>query len=205
MILSLLHQIPLIREQNFSGEEKKNLKKYFKIRTFKKKEKILNKGEVEMYFNFVYKGLIRQYYIDENGNEVNTRFADAGDIICSEFSYFSGTPSGYISEAVENSTLLSITVEDMDYIQSQGMNFLRFGKLLMARVFFLKEERERKFLSNDAKKKVELFYRLRPKMALRLSQINIASYLNLKPETFSKLKKAYILESIDSEKFSQEY
>lgn len=193
MVSTLLRQLPLIGEVNFSGEENKELKKYFKIRTFKKKQKILNGGQVETHFNFVYKGLVRQYYIDANGNEVNTRFADAGDIICSEFSYFSGAPSEYISEAVENSTMLSITVKDMDYIQSLGMPFIRFGKLLMAQLFFLKEEREREFLANDATKKVELFFKLKPAMALRLPQIYIASYLNLKPETFSKLKKAYML------------
>ena len=202
MISSLLQQIPLIREQNFSAEEKKELKKYFRVRTFKKREKILKKGEVEVHFGFVYKGLVRQYYLDGKGKEINTRFADAGDIICSEFSYFSGTPSGYISQAVENSTLLSITAEDMDYIQSRGGPFLKFCKMLMAKVLLLKEERERVFLLNDAKTKVELFYALKPGVAMRLSQINISSYLNLKPETFSKLKRDISLTFINSDKAS---
>ena len=189
MLPTLLHQLPLFDQINFTEEENKLLNKFVKIRVFGKREKILSQGEVEKHFNFIHKGLVRKYYIFENVHEINIQFATEGNIICSSFSYFSGKPSDHFVEAVETVVLLSIEIKDMDFIMSQGDRFTRLGKLLMTQLFLYNEERERDLLIPDAEMRIKYFLTSKPELARRLQQTYIASYLNVKPETFSRLKK----------------
>jgi CRP-like cAMP-binding protein len=192
MVATLLRQMPLINELNFTNEDNFYLRKYFTIRTFRKKQVVLQEGEPEKYCSLVYKGLVRQYYYGQEGLEINTQFSDAGDISCSALSFFSNQPSTNAVDAVENSILLSIKIRDLEEILSQSNRFSQLAKILFAKLVTALEERERKFLTCKASEKVQLFFKLKPQIALRLPQIYIASYLDLKPETFSKLKKAYL-------------
>ena len=52
-----------------------------------------------------------------------------------------------------------------------------------------KEQREKELLMNDAPARLRHFINSRPGLIEKLTQIQIASYLNIQPETFSKLKK----------------
>jgi CRP-like cAMP-binding protein len=72
---------------------------------------------------------------------------------------------------------------------SQGDRFTRLGKLLMTQLFLYNEERERDLLIPDAEMRIKYFLTSKPELARRLQQTYIASYLNVKPETFSRLKK----------------
>jgi CRP-like cAMP-binding protein len=181
------YELPLLKAIPFSEKEKLMIYRYLKVRHFKKKEKILLQGEVESSINFLHKGLTRQYYI-HNNREINTQFAVKDDIVCSAYSYFSRTPSAYSIEAVEPTTLLSFEMNDMDFIFAQGTNFIQWGRLLMNQLLFYKEEREQELLTYDAANRLQHFIDSKPELFSKLSQIHIASYLNIQPETFSKLK-----------------
>jgi CRP-like cAMP-binding protein len=187
MALYTEYELPLLNTISFSEKEKLMIYRYLKLRHFKKKEKILLQGEVESHINFLHKGLTRQYYI-HNNREINTQFALKDDIVCSAYSYFSRTPSAYSIEAVEPTTLLSFEMNDMDFIFGQGPNFIQWGRLLMNQLLFYKEEREQELLTYDAANRLQHFIDSKPELFSKLSQIHIASYLNIQPETFSKLK-----------------
>jgi CRP-like cAMP-binding protein len=183
------YELPLLALIPFTAHEKIGLYKYVKARPFKKKEKILEVGEMDTHFNFVHKGLARQYYVYKN-REINTQFAAKDDMLCSGYSYFSRTPSEYFIEAVEPTTLLSIEIHDMDTVVIQGENFLEWGRLLVNQILLYKEQRERELLNYDALNRLKHFMDTKRDLFLRLPQIYIASYLNIQPETFSKLKSS---------------
>jgi CRP-like cAMP-binding protein len=183
------YELPLLGLIPFTAQEKIVLYKYVKVRPFKKKEKILELGQMDTHFNFVHKGLVRQYYV-YNGREINTQFATKNDMLCSGYSYFARTPSEYFIEAVEPTTLLSIEIPDMDIILMQSDNFLQWGRLLVNQILFYKEQRERELLNYDALNRLKHFMETKRDLFLRLPQIYIASYLNIQPETFSKLKSS---------------
>jgi CRP-like cAMP-binding protein len=185
----LQYELPLLGSIPFNAQEKIGLYNYVKVRPFKKKEKILEVGEKDTHFNFVHKGLARQYYVF-NKHEINTQFATKDDMLCSGYSYFSRTASEYFIEAVEPTTLLSISLEDMDTILMSSENFLKWGRLLVNQILFYKELREKELLNYDALNRLKHFMETKPDLFLRLPQIYIASYLNIQPETFSKLKSS---------------
>lgn len=184
-----VYELPLLGLISFTAQEKIALYKYVKVRPFKKKEKILQVGEMDTHFNFVHKGLARQYYVYKN-REINTQFAIKDDMLCSGYSYFARTPSEYFIEAVEPTTLLSIEINDMDTIVLQGESFLQWGRLLVNQILLYKEQRERELLNYDALHRLKHFMETKSDLFLRLPQIYIASFLNIQPETFSKLKSS---------------
>jgi CRP-like cAMP-binding protein len=191
------YELPLLKSIPFSDKERLMIYRYLKVRHFKKKEKILQQGETESHFNFLHKGLTRQFYI-YNNREINTQFTVKDDIVCSAYSYFSRTPSTYNIEAVEPTTLLSFEINDMEFVLAQGPNFIQWGRLLMNQLLFYKEEREKELLTYDATNRLQHFIDSKPELFSRLSQVHIASYLNIQPETFSKLKSS--IQKIDQQK-----
>jgi CRP-like cAMP-binding protein len=183
------YELPLLKAVTFSEKEKLMIYRYLKVRHFKKKEKILQQGDVESYFNFLHKGLTRQFYF-HNNREINTQFTVKDDIVCSAYSYFSRTPSVYSIEAVEPTTLLSFEINDLEFVLAQGPNFIQWGRLLVNQLLFYKEEREKELLTYDAANRLQHFIDSKPELFSKLSQVHIASYLNIQPETFSKLKSS---------------
>src|SRR6186997_1756844 len=90
-----------------------------KIRKFGKKEVITRAGDVENYFNFVTRGLVRKYY-KKGVNEINTQISIEGHLILSQESFHSRRPSEYWVETIEPSTVLSISYDDLEAVYSKS-------------------------------------------------------------------------------------
>ncbi len=189
-----LYPVPFIDQVQFSEREKELLYSFAKIKIFKKSEKILSETEVETHFSFIVKGLAVKY-IKYNNKKVNIKFVTGGDILCAAYSYFSAKPCDFNIEALEESTLIYFTKADLDYLFSQGEKFTRWGTIIMAKLFLQFEEREKSLLPMDALTRLRYFMETKPILIKKLSQVQIASYLNIQPETFSKLKKQLIANS----------
>ena len=80
---------------------------YITVRKFGKKQIITEEGTVENYFNFIIKGLARKYY-KRAKEEINTQISFENHILHSQESFHSRTPSEYVVEAIEPTTLSCI-------------------------------------------------------------------------------------------------
>lgn len=183
-----LYPIPFIEKINFTDKEKELLYSCVQVKIFKKNERILSENEVEKYFSFVVKGLVVKY-INHNGKKINIKFVTNGDVLCAAHSYFSSLPCNFFIDALEESTLVYFSKSVLDYLFSQGERFTQWGTVIMANLFLQFEEREKSLLLMDALTRLRFFMETRPTLMKKLSQVQIASYLNMQPETFSKLKK----------------
>lgn len=179
----------------FTDEELAILKEAAVIRNFKKKEVILSFGEKEQYISCVAKGLVRKHIMCGN-RSISTEFAPEGDIICSNSSFGSQMPSEYSTEAVENTTLISFTINALEKLYRKSHVFFEFGKIIVAKSLLKCEEREIMLMKYDAQRRLEYFMETKGDLFLRLPQNMIASYLNIQPETFSKLKRTAINKGI---------
>jgi len=93
---------------NISDEEFADIIKYFQAQTFKKKENLLNEGQVCKVNYFVLKGILRKFFINEKGVEQTTEFAIENWWMTETFSYLNQTPTGFYIQAVENAEVLAI-------------------------------------------------------------------------------------------------
>ncbi len=157
------------------------------IRSFDKKQQLLQIGEVENYMNFVVKGLARMYFC-RGKTEVITNIAKEGELLSSSASFLSGTPSYYIVETLEPTTFLSLSRQHLDKLYRESPRIERLGRLMITHFVLQKEEWELECMRLDTRERFLHFVESNPELMLRVPQKYLASYLNMKPETFSRLK-----------------
>jgi CRP-like cAMP-binding protein len=145
---------------------------------------------VNKYIGFLVKGLVR-YYVDKNEEEATFEFTKEGEFIGDYQSFSQHTISVQNIQAVEDCELLVITYDDVQLIfkQTQNGNLLgrmvvehRFGVMvnqLLSIYMHGEQERYRQFVSNYAD------------IAQRIPQYLIASYVGIKPQSLSRIRKRF--------------
>ena len=156
-------------------------------RHFDKKSVITSTGEVENYLNFIDSGLVRKYYKKAN-EEVNTQISYEGHIIHSQESFHSRTPSEYSIEAIEPTVLSSITYECLEKMYSSSEKMQRLGRLIITATMVLKDKWQSQLVKLSPRERFISFVTRHPELMQRVPQKYLASYLNIKPETFSRFK-----------------
>jgi CRP-like cAMP-binding protein len=171
-----------------SEEEYENfILPFLNVRRFEKKELLTKAGEVEEYFNFITKGLIRKYYKRE-GEEINLQISTEGHIIHADESFHSRTPSEYYVEAIEPSIVVSITFEDLERIYAQHAKMERLGRLMITSNTIERNDWQVQMMKFMPRERFVRFMECHPDLLQRVPQKYLASYLNIQPETFSRFK-----------------
>lgn len=157
------------------------------IRNFDRKQQLLQVGEVENYMNFLVKGLARMYFL-RGKTEVITNIAREGEFLSSSASFLSGAPSSYFVETLEPTTFLSITRQQLEKLYRESSRIERLGRLMTTHFVLQKESWELECMRLDTRERFLRFVESNPELMQRVPQKYLASYLNMKPETFSRLK-----------------
>jgi CRP-like cAMP-binding protein len=157
------------------------------VRSFDKRELLLRPGEVEQYMNFIIRGLARMYFY-KGRTEVILNLAKEKELISSSSSFLSGAPSNYYIETLEPTTLLSITRDDLESVYRKNSRIERLGREMTTHFVLEKEEWEHACMRLDTRERFLQFVERNPELVQRVPQKYLASYLNMKPETFSRLK-----------------
>jgi len=156
-------------------------------RKFEKKQIITHAGQVEEFLNFIDKGLARKYYKKEN-DEINTQISYEGHIIHAQESFHSRTPSEYTIETIEPVELTSITFECLETIYSSSLKMQQLGRLVITTTMVLKDKWQSQLVKLTPRERFLNFVSKHPELMQRVPQKYLASYLNIKPETFSRFK-----------------
>ena len=172
---------------DMSSEEFDSISPYFEIRKFGKKTKVLKTGEIDRYFNIIMKGLARKYLL-VNKKEVTIQLSTEGHMIHSEISFNLQKPSDCIIEAIEPVTFLSISYDNIQTIYEKFPITEKLGRMIITEMFIKKDQRDFKQLNKSTRERFLDYMQNHPDMLQRVPQKYLASYLNIKPETFSRLK-----------------
>lgn len=163
------------------------LAKNIVVREFDRRQLLVRVGEVEGYMNFIVKGLARMYF--EKGKiEMITNIAREGELISSSASFLSGKPSYYFVEALEPCTVLSLSRAHLEQAYRESAKIEKLGRLMTTYFVLQKEEWELECMRLDSRERFLRFIGNNQELLARVPQKYLASYLNMKPETFSRLK-----------------
>ena len=177
----------LSRHLPFSRAEFQQLLPYIEIREYEKKVKVTQEGEIERYLNIVARGLVRKY-LPVKGGEQTIQLAVEGHIIHSELSFFYRTPSNSIVETIEPTVFLSISYDSLEQLYEQHPRIERLGRLIVTDLFVKKDLHYFDQLRKSTRERFLDYVRDHSYMLQRVPQKYLASYLNIKPETFSRRK-----------------
>jgi CRP-like cAMP-binding protein len=178
-----LHKFVTLSEEEFD----EHIRPYVEVRHFRKKQLITKENEIENYLNFVIKGLVRKYY-KKGKTEINTQLSTEGHIIHAQESFHSRTPSEYFVEAIEPSTLVSISYDDLEKIYSRSHKMERLGRLVITFSMVIKDRWQINMIKLTPRERFLDFVHKNPDLLQRVPQKYLASYLNIQPETFSRFK-----------------
>lgn len=170
-----------------SEEEFQQISKYIFVRRFGKKEMITRKGEVENYLHFILKGLVRKYYI-KNKEEFNTQISYEGHIIHSQESFHNRKPSDFYIATVQPTVIASIHYDDLENIYLLSRKMEHIARLVITYTMVLKDCWKMQLIELSPKERFIKFVNHYPELMKRVPQKYLASYLNIKPETFSRYK-----------------
>lgn len=181
----------LVHLQRFSPISRESVEKlipYLEIRRFEKKKKLVNQGEMEDYLNVVIKGLIRKYVPSSIRGEVTLQLATEGHFIQSEISFHHRVPSEVIVQTLEPTVLVSIRHDRLQEAFEIMPEFEILGRAIIMDMFIKKDARYFDQLKTPTRDRFLEYINTHPEMLQRVPQKVLASYLNIKPETFSRLK-----------------
>jgi CRP-like cAMP-binding protein len=171
----------------FSRDDLALITPHLQVRTFEKKQIILQLGEIENYLSMVMKGLVRKYILVDK-KQVTIQLATEAHLIQSEFSFHMRVPSEMVIEAIEPTTMFSMQFEHVQDALREMPNAEEIARKILSYMFLIKDARVFSMLKYNTRERFLEYVNRHPHMLQRVPQKILASYLNIKPETFSRLK-----------------
>jgi len=157
-------------------------------RTLKRKEFLLKEGDVCKTENFITKGCLRTYTIDENGVEHTIMFAMEDWWIGDLYGFWTQTPSTHFIEALEDSELLQISKPNLDKLLETVPKFERFYRIVFQNALIAERRRVNQNLSFTAEQRYLNFIEKYPELENRISLKLIATFLGITPEFLSMIR-----------------
>jgi len=173
---------------SISKEEFDFCKTLFIPKKLRKKQYLLQEGDVCRYTAFVEKGMLRTFTVDEKGNEPILQFSMEGWWIADLYSFLTDEPSQYNIEAMEECELLLITKENWDILLKKVPAFEHYFRILIQNNLIATQRRLMSSLSETAEEKYTKLINNFPGCVQRVPQHMIASYLGITPETLSRVR-----------------
>ena len=161
-------------------------------RQFEKKTILTKPGEVEEYMYFITSGLIRKYFLKKD-HEIITHIVKEGGIIGSGESFLTGKPSKYFVETLEPTTAFAISREKLEEMYRSSKKWEKLGRIMTTQYFLVQEMRLMDNIRFSTRERFVKFMKENTDLLQRVPQKYLASYLNIKPETFSRLKHLMIV------------
>lgn len=177
----------LSRYANITSAEFSGLEPLLTIRHYDKRVKLIDIGDQENYLNFIVKGLARKFFY-KGSEEIITQIAKEGDLISSSVSFLSGQPSTYVVDTIEPTIFVSLSKQVIEQLYNTHSKWQRVGRLVITDLLIQKENWELDRMKYTTKERFVRFVTTNGDLFQRVPQKYLASYLNIQPETFSRLK-----------------
>ena len=165
------------------------IKTYLIPKKLRKKQYLLQEGDVCRHFAFVEKGALRAYTIGEKGTERIIQFALEGWIISDLYSFLTNEPALYTIDAIEDSELVLISQSANDELINQLPKYERFIRLQVTGAYLALQKRINSVISFTPEERYASLTATYPEIVQRVPQHMIASFMGLTPETLSRVRR----------------
>jgi len=171
-----------------SDAERELVRTRFHPRLFRRRQYVLQEGQVCTQCYFVVRGCLKMYRIDDKGGTHILQFATENYWINDLGSFHGVKPSALTIDALEDTMVLEISRDDLISLYIQAPKFDRIFRVLMENSFVRLQERLLQNISSTAEERYQSFEEVYPHLVGRLPQVQIASFLGITPEFLSRLR-----------------
>jgi CRP-like cAMP-binding protein len=157
--------------------------------TLKRNQYLLKEGEICKNVYFLVSGFLRMYYIDEEGNEINYRFSDENNFLVDFQSFLTQKSSRFFWQAMQDSELFVLPYQEIQNAYALSPAWNTFGRCMAEKVYLQLNERVEMLLFMNPEERYLHLMKTQPKLLEQISQFHLSSYLGIKPESLSRLRK----------------
>lgn len=179
----------LIEKGGLTNDELRQIEEVAVPKKIRKRQYLLQEGDISHYISFVVKGCFRLYNVGKNGEEYSMRFAIENWWISDFDSFQSGLPSKYNIDALEAGELLMIKKDKWDELLKTIPSFKKLIDKLTAKNYEAHQNRILSNISETAEEKYNNFISTYPMIYDRIPLHMIASFLGLSRETLSRVRQ----------------
>jgi len=170
-------------------EEQELLRNYLTPKKLRKKQYLLQEGDVCKHIAFVEKGALRSYSIDEKGVERILQFALEESTISDLYSFLTSEPATYNIDALEDSELVLIGKDAHEQLLKILPKYETWIRLQITGAYIAMQRRLTSIISLSLEERYAAFISLYPHIVQRVPQHMIASHMGLTPETLSRVRR----------------
>ncbi|GAA0529052.1 Crp/Fnr family transcriptional regulator [Chitinophaga japonensis] len=174
-----VQELDMIREQHF-------------IKKLRRRQYLLQEGDVWKHYAFVSKGCLRIYYVDEKGVEHIMKFLTENWWAGDRESLLNSTPSEYYIDALEDAMLVMFTKENFERLCREIPTLNNMVNMLVHRSYVAANHRIHAAISFTTEEKYQHFIEKYPDLLGRVPLHMIASYIGVTPETLSRVRAASV-------------
>ncbi len=156
-------------------------------KVFPRGKKILSAGEVCKYIYYIHTGLVRQSYV-KNKKEVTEYLGVDGNIIMSIQSLFEEIPTKQDITALENTYIFALPKRALESVALHNNNIQILYRKILEESLIISQIHADLVRFETAHDRYARFCKLMPQVALRAPLVYIASYLQMTPETLSRVR-----------------
>jgi CRP-like cAMP-binding protein len=159
-------------------------------RVIKKKTVFLKLNDIENHISFIESGIVRLYIPKENPEkEITFGFSFKNQFISAYDSFLTQKPSAYQLQALTETTILSITYDDLQEVYKTTQIGNLIGRLTAERLFLLKSKREQNLLNLTAEERYIKLFKERPELIKDIPLKYISSYIGVTAQALSRIRR----------------
>ena len=160
---------------------------------FAKGEMILSEGEVCENIYYIERGLIRQFYF-KNGKQITEHLGEDRTIFMCIESLFREEPTKLQIEAIEPTTVYALPKRRLEQVALHNVNIQILYRKILEESLIISQVHADLVRFETAQDRYKKMCKLSPQVILRAPLVYIASYLQMTPETLSRVRAATLLE-----------
>jgi CRP-like cAMP-binding protein len=171
-----------------SDQDREIIRSLFHKKTFKKGSHLLEAGNICRHIVFIETGLVR-YYINSDGTEQTNYFNKEGEFVCNYLSFLPQIPSDVNIQVLEDTVVYVISFKDMQQFYTEVEHGERFGRLALEQVYVSAVSQVKSLYADTPDIRYKRFISVYQNIAQRIPQYYIASYVGIKPQSLSRIRK----------------
>jgi CRP-like cAMP-binding protein len=182
----------MTRRVQLSDQEFTRCAEFFVPRRLRRRQFLLQEGDVCRHLAFVDEGCLREYTVDARGEEHVLQFAIEDWWISDLHSFLAGVPSQRNIDALQDSEVLLLEREARDRLLEEVPAMERFFRLLLEGNYVATHRRIEEALSDSAEERYLAFQKTYPALVEQIPLNQVASYLGITPQSLSRIRKELV-------------
>ncbi len=168
------------------------IRKNLTISELKKGQFYLKNNIIQKEMGFVYRGLLKSYYLDVSGKKVTISFINENSYAADYPSFIQQKPSKYYIEAIEPCLIVNLPYTAIQEAYKDYKNFENYGRLIAEQILLKKQERIESFLFESAEERYIRFMQNNQNIKTRISISDLSSYLGIERQSLTRIRKKLI-------------